>query len=295
MKNSFVGDFNETYSPLYIVPPESKGITDGFLCRLFNSHPPLMNRIERLATMANTTSADIIDDIWEIQRNREKARLILKSSEERTPSAEAHSREDDIHQEKIWAIRSPKGQWLGPMSLEETLYHKTFTPLIWTRNIPEGIEAPAREFPQIQFALRHLWHKRPVQASRHNRCPRCRVSFHDGFYEGVPAKICPECEGKLVDSKVMDRIISRKETGFSPRLKAKAEEFRSRYMFNPIRTIKINAKRSPVVHCPSCGSRMLPRPYSYHYVVPVDKCLTCGKIWFDMDELEILQVLIEER
>jgi Zn-finger nucleic acid-binding protein len=29
--------------------------------------------------------------------------------------------------------------------------------------------------------------------------------------------------------------------------------------------------------------------------VPVDKCLSCGKIWFDADELEVLQILIEER
>lgn len=296
MKNSFVGDFIETYSPLYIVPPESKGITDGFFSRLFNSHPPLMSRIERLAVMANTSSRNIIGEIFEIQKNREKARLILDSGETRVASSEEPSKEDDAFQEdKIWAIRSPKGKWLGPMSLEETLYHKTFSPLIWTMNIPEGIEAPAREFPQIQFALRHLWHKRPVRSSRHNRCPRCRISFHDVFYEGVPVKHCPGCEGKLVDSKVMDRLISRKEIGFSPRLKEIAEEFRSRYMFNPIRTIKINASRSPVIFCPSCGSKMLPRPYSYHYVLPVDKCLHCGKIWFDMDELEILQVLIEDR
>jgi Zn-finger nucleic acid-binding protein len=26
----------------------------------------------------------------------------------------------------------------------------------------------------------------------------------------------------------------------------------------------------------------------------VDKCLSCSRIWFDSDELEILQILIEE-
>jgi len=29
--------------------------------------------------------------------------------------------------------------------------------------------------------------------------------------------------------------------------------------------------------------------------LPVDKCLSCGKIWFDADELETLQILIEDR
>ena len=40
---------------------------------------------------------------------------------------------------------------------------------------------------------------------------------------------------------------------------------------------------------------MLPHPYNYQYILPVDKCFTCEKIWFDTDELEILQILIESR
>jgi Zn-finger nucleic acid-binding protein len=66
-------------------------------------------------------------------------------------------------------------------------------------------------------------------------------------------------------------------------------------MHNPILTKKISAGGRQKNICPDCGSRMLPRPYSYHYVVPVDKCLSCYKIWFDEEELEILQILIERR
>ena len=40
---------------------------------------------------------------------------------------------------------------------------------------------------------------------------------------------------------------------------------------------------------------MKARPYSYSCFLPVDKCLACDKIWFDADELEILQILIEQR
>ena len=66
-------------------------------------------------------------------------------------------------------------------------------------------------------------------------------------------------------------------------------------MLNPILTKKIDVDKIQKIFCPDCGSRMLPRPYSYHYVVPVDKCLSCNKTWFDADELEILQILIEQR
>ena len=48
------------------------------------------------------------------------------------------------------------------------------------------------------------------------------------------------------------------------------------------------------ITCPGCGYRMLARPYNYQYFIPVDKCLSCSKIWFDADELELLQILIEK-
>ena len=47
--------------------------------------------------------------------------------------------------------------------------------------------------------------------------------------------------------------------------------------------------------CPSCGYRLAARPYSYQYFMSVDKCLACGKVWFDADELEILQILVEKK
>ena len=75
----------------------------------------------------------------------------------------------------------------------------------------------------------------------------------------------------------------------------KAREFKDKFMWNPLRTKKINMELSPEISCPACGSKMLSQPYTYQYIVPVDKCLTCYKTWFDSDELEILQILIENR
>lgn len=93
----------------------------------------------------------------------------------------------------------------------------------------------------------------------------------------------------------MNRILAQKEMSFSEHLIKKAHEFKQNFMLNPIRIKKINPEKSPNVFCPNCGARMLPRPYSYHYIIPVDKCFSCYKIWFDSDELEILQILIEKR
>lgn len=94
---------------------------------------------------------------------------------------------------------------------------------------------------------------------------------------------------------LVDRIVARREFDFSEALRQKAREFRERVLLNPLKRQKAQAALGADVPCPSCGYRMIPRPYNYQYFVPVDKCLSCSKIWFDADELEILQILIEER
>ncbi len=101
--------------------------------------------------------------------------------------------------------------------------------------------------------------------------------------------------GKFVDSSFKWRILSRREVTFSENLIKKAHDFKEQFLDNPVYIHKIREQKSRKITCPHCGSRMLPRPFSYQYVIPVDKCFCCYKIWFDADELEILQILTEKR
>lgn len=155
LRNSFVGDFNIAYSPLLIVPPRSSGITDGFFSRLFNTHPPLMRRIRILAEMASARPAKIIQDVWDTQKRREKARVILHAAEE-TRQPETPATERDTSSEKpgkVWMLRNPQGEWLGPWSVEELTAQEAFTPTSRVLNTQEHLEAPALDFPQIRMAL----------------------------------------------------------------------------------------------------------------------------------------------
>lgn len=99
----------------------------------------------------------------------------------------------------------------------------------------------------------------------------------------------------MVKSSYVDRIIARKEIGFSPELKEKAEKFRIFFLDSPRGYSQLKLQKGKKVFCPACTGKMTPRPFNYSYVLPVEKCLSCGQIWFDADELEILQILIEER
>jgi Zn-dependent protease with chaperone function/Zn-finger nucleic acid-binding protein len=295
LKNSFVGDFSVAYSPLLIVPPRSTGITDGFFSRLFNTHPPLMRRIRMLADMVPTRPAKIIQEVWDIHKSREKARIVLPSKEEVQAKREGRPEPEDgdVQEGRIWMIQNPEGEWEGPHTLADLFLQDLFLPSRWIRNMQEQIEAPASEFPQIQKALQKWGKKKRPKSLKENDCPRCRVPLRENYYEGVPLKICPDCGGKLIDAAVMERIIARKEVDFSDNLKAKAEDFEKNFLYDPVLRKKIHADRSSKIACPNCGARMRPRPYNYQYVIPVDKCLHCHKIWFDADELEILQILIE--
>ncbi|MBN1274589.1 MAG: M48 family metalloprotease [Candidatus Aminicenantes bacterium] len=291
-KNSFIGDFNQTYSPLFIVPPESIGPSDGATAKIFNTHPPIMQRIRILTDMLGTRPKEIFDEIKEIHEEREKARFIIHSPDE-SLSARKVSPPDFKEPEKVWTIHTPRKGWTGPYSLEDMLFLRFFTPRIRIRNIQEHIEAPAMEFPQVRIALQNLGKQKPINPERHNRCPRCGILLRQEFYEGVSILICPQCQGKLVNISTMERILARREVGFSKALIEKARTFYDKFIWNPKLRKRIHAQKNRPLTCPACGGRMIARPYNYQYVVPVDKCYACSRIWFDKDELEILQILTE--
>ncbi len=314
VKNSFVGDFRATYAPLFIVAPGVDPAAAGRLRRLFDTHPPVFKRIQTLAEMAGLTSQEIMARVRSETAEREKARKVIPSSEERqgrrgralegVPSegpgtaGAAHGEGMDklpSSDAKIWLFRDRAGDWVGPLNMAELVNHPRLSTMDLVRNTQEGVEAKAREFPQVRLALRTIARRGARAHVGDGRCPRCRVPLGEAFYEGVSLRDCPHCRGRLVDMGLVGRIIARRELAFSPDLKRKAAEFRERLLLNPLKKEKAAGAAAGGFGCPACGWHMVARPYSYQDFIPVDKCLSCHRIWFDADELEILQLLIEER
>ena len=178
LKNTFVGDFSLTYSPLFIVAPAlSSDEEEGFWSRLFNSHPPLMKRIKLLAQQARLRPAQVIEQVWESQKMREEAKGMIHSFEEiravipaeDTPPSVASSEEP-----KVWQIQDTNGRWQGPFGLEELIFLPYFSVVRTVKNVPEGVEAPAREFPQVRLGLPNPGKKKTVEPPRQNLSPRRR-------------------------------------------------------------------------------------------------------------------------
>ncbi len=257
-----------------------------------------MNRLKLLARMAGLEPTHIIQQVWEGQKLRTEARTRLYASDEHGPgtaSGEEVEMATSPCQNKTWLIQDSKGKWQGPFDLEELLFLPYFTSLRLTKCIPENLTGQAREFAQIRVALERLRKKKPVDPSKKDRCPRCQVPLSDSFYESVEMKTCPRCGGKLVDSAKTERILLRREFDFSQSLTEKAKAFKKEFLLNPMKKQREKEKKNRAYACPNCGYRMVTRPYNYQYFVPVEKCLACGQIWFDADELEILQALIERK
>ena len=111
------------------------------------------------------------------------------------------------------------------------------------------------------------------------------------LYEGVLVHRCGLCRGVLIEGDKMPRILVREEEGFGDAV-ARAAEVLTRH--TTTRSVPGKAKMRDEFSCPGCEKPMRRNFYSALYPIEVDRCLFCKRIWFDTDEIEILQYLVEK-
>ncbi len=298
LANSFLGE-SSLFTPLFLVPPDSREIKETVWDKLFNTHPPLTIRLKNLAAMAHRELKDVIDDVRKQEENREKLRLKYTPVDdlpaeygEKLRKLQLQAREA-LEKDRVWLVRESGGTWNGPYLLGELITLPFFTPALRVKNLKENLEGPARSFPQVRFALYRQLKKQPIDPNLKNRCPFCLTDLEESFYEGVKIKKCPGCRGKLIRSDHLEKIFARKELAFPDRLKEKARSFRET-LVKPDKKAPLFKEKPPAI-CPECGQQFTLRPFNYFYLIPVYKCYNCQLVWFEDEELEILQILVEEK
>ena len=126
------------------------------------------------------------------------------------------------------------------------------------------------------------------------RCPVCAAALQPLSYEGATVLACRTCGGRLVGETEVGRIIARREMGFTAGQERIADQvFAQGNLLRRMVQQQRAAFLANLVTCPTCGRTMTRRHYNYAYAVAVDVCEICGVFWFDKDELEVLQILIE--
>jgi len=260
----------EYLAPIFILRPEFNQLDEeeNVFATLFSTHPPLIKRLQVILDMAHSDLAQICREL----RKRE------------SPQVDVGPREISLR-----FLAELDDHWEGPFTIVQLQSLDWLKPTTKLRIENSNEILPAGEIP----ALNRFFHDRnePIWKIR-RLCPDCREWLVLQEYEGLYVWRCAFCNGIMVEEHKLSRIFVRREKGFSEKVRHTAETLRRNAKkkhphFNII--LKTPHPRS----CPKCGKDMVHKFYSYAYHVVVDECPVCKLIWFDVDELEILQCLIE--
>jgi heat shock protein HtpX len=270
------GFIGSGFEMLCIVNPMATTLdeAEGFLPDLLSTHPPIKKRMDLLLAMARVSITEL------------------------DSKADSKSREKRVDSLPKYFAMSPAQQWQGPFTGGELGALPWLSPLTWIAT--GGGQAAERAWKDP--LINAIFLRRLAGDSRTDSgftCPSCKQPLVTAAYEGTRIFQCSFCAGTLVENSRVPRIIARtgRERPCSERLKALT---RSALLQNQTRNIyrKVTtqgAGAAPLLPCPKCKNPMVRGFYSSAHLIEVDRCGNCGITWFDQDELEMLQCMIENR
>ncbi|MBN1870292.1 MAG: M48 family metalloprotease [Candidatus Omnitrophica bacterium] len=259
---------------IFIVNPVFSAIDEnnGLWSEMFSTHPPIDGRISLLLDMAHSDVESVIKDV---ERQAQKPRTAAP----------------EIETSSVQWVAHKDGAWQGPFNLAQMTALGWMRPETWVQRLGDNKVQMAYQDQDI----RHVVSKaEDGQTSGAFECPKCCLPLTTVVYEGTEVYKCPACGGTLVREKEMQRIIIRQEIGFNERIIKIAEGIQNEGRQPELKVINRDPKT--LLKCPKCNhvrNRMMRMFFTEAYHVEVDKCFACGMIWFDHDELEALQYLIE--
>jgi Zn-finger nucleic acid-binding protein len=201
----------------------------------------------------------------------------------------------DERPENMFYAVDNKYQWQGPFTLMELAVLPWLSADTWICNNGDAL-ARASEIPLADVMLRERFASDEKAASGY-LCPSCRNPLIPKSYEKTKIYRCRFCGGSLVDDVKLPRIIVRQDIKYSERINALS---RMTLRENQLKILAKHTNKSArenmnLLNCPKCRSRMNRTFYSMAYLVEIYRCSYCALSWFENDELEILQCMIDNR
>jgi Zn-finger nucleic acid-binding protein len=196
---------------------------------------------------------------------------------------------------------NPRHEWEGPFTTGELSGLPWLGPLTWV-STKQGVAADrAWKEPAINalFLSRLSEPERPQDGQTSLLCPTCQQPLLTASYEGTQVFRCTFCAGTLVKSVHIPRIIAR--TSANNPCSARINALARAAIGQNASKLLMSAHRAParagapMLSCPQCRNPMYRGFYSLSYLIETDRCSYCGLTWFDHDELEMLQCMIENR
>lgn len=271
-----VGFISSGLEMLCIVSPQAKDIdeSDGWWADLFSTHPPIRKRIKILLQMARVHIAEL-----EAKADSKAERVTIS----------------DTSETRYYAL-DKRHQWQGSFSLAELATLSWLSPQTWiSTGSAETVErASENTLINTVFTNRLNQTEKGIPAFT---CPYCTHPLVAISYEKTTVYQCNFCGGILVENDKIPRIIARSEKPCTDRVKSLAKavimDNQRAFAIKRLRGIEINKKLALL--CSKCKNPMFRTFYSLAYLIEIDRCNVCGVTWFDMDELEMLQCIIENK
>lgn len=268
------GGQGERVESIFIVSPKFNRLDEeeGLIADIFSTHPPVKNRINILLNMAHMDEKTLEENLKNFQRV--------------SPVAKSEFKPDRISEVKKWLIFKEQ-KWLGPFLLEDLQKFEGLKPDQWVRMEGQDTVMPAYEDED----LRGLFKK--DKEEKRSSCPHCKIALDEIIYEGVSILKCSFCEGVFVEEDKVSRILIREDRKFSEDTMKLAETILNsgnRYFLK-----NTDEKSVWVIGCPKCLNKMRRQFFVYSYPVEIDRCIYCAGVWFDRQELEILQYIYEHK
>lgn len=265
------GFFAQGIKMLLISNPDDS-VMDSYestIANMLSTHPPIRKRIDILLDMAHAP----LDAIKKEKTKQKKLKPV------------------DTCIQKRWFVYNNQN-WEGPYELKDLAALFWLNPNTWVFPEMGDKVIKLKEVPELMssFNVRFTQYTDNTASGTGYPCPHCKLTLIKTYYEGTGVYHCRCCLGYLVKKDDVIKIISRRETSFSERFEKLAQLTRARKNIPFSETI--NAKF--LLTCPVCKCKMSRVFYNILYRIEVDRCHTCQLIWFDKDELELLQYMIEQ-
>ncbi|MCX7918273.1 MAG: zinc metalloprotease HtpX [bacterium] len=276
-----IGYTDSTLSPIFILPAEDTELesSENWFANLFSTHPPVSKRLEILL---NLGKAD-----FSVFQRQVGTGFPIQPEKGEMPSSVS---------ETTWWVRTESNQWQGPFTALQLTSNPFITPESWVSRDKQGQLIRAGTDPVLSDLFRLRLEGKLLSPYQ---CPKCRQSLTKIDYEGTQVNRCHFCGGTLVEEQNLFRIFAREEKQFSEELKLKAKASTRQWLLSrAVKTMKLSdlvTAAFPAITCPKCKTEMVRMPYTLQYFIVIDRCYSCKLIWFDKEELELLQILVESR
>ena len=136
----------------------------------------------------------------------------------------------------------------------------------------------------------------PARRRRHG-LPELRRRARPRPYEGIDIALCALAAAAVSCRRPRSgKILARREVAFTDDQQRLADLLAAGG--DRLRRAAVLARGRPgvaLIPCPRCATPMMRRHYSYEHAVEIDYCSICDLFWFEKDELEALQILVERQ